>query len=131
MGRTVMMMASVLGAIGVMLGAFGAHAFEETLEAAGRLDTFETAVKYHFYHTLAALVAPVLLKNPQFIKQAKVASWLFISGILLFSGSLYFLCFTGVTSLAIITPFGGVAFIVGWLWLSYAIYRHKFDGTEK
>ena len=127
MRKLLIIIASLLGAIGVIIGAFGAHAFKDTLEASGMLDTFNTAVEYHFYHTLAALIAPLLIKKHNQASKAKTASFLFLLGIVLFSGSLYVLCFTEATYIAFVTPIGGLSFIMGWLTLSYAAYRSQFS----
>jgi uncharacterized membrane protein YgdD (TMEM256/DUF423 family) len=112
----------ILGSLSVMIGAFGAHALKPALEAAGRLDTFETAVKYQFYHTLA-LVAVGLMMDRITAKALQYAALLFVLGIFLFSGSLYVLCLTGVGVLGAITPLGGVLFIAGWILLCVGAIR--------
>ena len=131
MGKLHIILAALFGAIAVMLGAFGAHAFKDSLLASGYLDTYKTGVEYHFYHTLAALVAPLLVQNSAHAGKAKTASFLFLLGILLFSGSLYFMSFTQATYVAFITPLGGLSFILGWLVLSYAVYRTEFKDLKK
>lgn len=116
---------ALLGLLGVGLGAFGAHALRKTLEASGRADTFETAVKYQFYHALAIVLVGVLMQllgqNPTALKWLNYAGLSFLGGVLIFSGSLYILCFTGVTWLGAITPIGGVLMIVGWALLFWAV----------
>ncbi len=112
--RNTLILAGISGAIAVGLGAFGAHGLEAMLERTGRLDTFETAVSYHFYHTLLLLGLGVLsdkLDN----RFSRLAVVFVAAGILIFSGSLYILCLTGITWLGAITPIGGVCFIAGWL----------------
>lgn len=115
---------AVLGLLGVALGAFGAHALRTSLTASGRLDTFETAVKYQFYHALALVLIGVLMQqfgsNPAVVKLLNWAGYSFLAGVLIFSGSLYVLCLTGVTWLGAITPIGGVALIAGWALLLWA-----------
>lgn len=114
--KLIIIIAGIFGALAVGLGAFGAHGLEATLTANGRLDTYETAVKYQFYHTLALLLTGILLMNinhDYFIW----ASWSFIIGMVIFSGSLYILSLTNVTWLGAITPIGGLALIVGWVFL--------------
>jgi uncharacterized membrane protein YgdD (TMEM256/DUF423 family) len=114
--KLIIILAGIFGALAVGLGAFGAHGLEATLTANGRLDTYETAVKYQFYHTLALLLTGILLMNinhDYFIW----ASWSFIIGMVIFSGSLYILSLTNVTWLGAITPIGGLALIVGWVFL--------------
>ncbi len=114
--KLIIIIAGIFGALAVGLGAFGAHGLEATLTANGRLDTCETAVKFQFYHTLALLLTGILLMNinhDYFIW----ASWSFIIGMVIFSGSLYILSLTNVTWLGAITPIGGLALIVGWVFL--------------
>ncbi|HCB44974.1 MAG TPA: DUF423 domain-containing protein, partial [Algoriphagus sp.] len=107
-GKQLIMLAGLSGAIAVGLGAFGAHGLEDTLAATGRADTFETAVKYHFYHTLAiALIGIIKLTKPNW-KSLVFASWSMVFGIIVFSGSLYILSLSGVTWWGAITPLGGV-----------------------
>ncbi len=114
-GKQIIQAAAILGASAVGIGAFGAHGLKASLMASGRLDTFETAVKYHFYHSLALFLIGLLsLVNPSW-KKLSLSSVLMILGILIFSGSLYVLSLTGITWLGAITPFGGIAFILGWL----------------
>lgn len=122
MQKIILLIASVSGAISVMLGAFGAHAFKATLEASGRLETYETAVKYQFYHTIALLLIGVLMTRLE-SRSLDYAAIAMIVGIIIFSGSLYILCMTGIKWLGAITPIGGVAMIVGWVLLFLAVYR--------
>lgn len=122
MERTFFVLASLLAGLGVALGAFGAHALESRLTA-DLLQTYETGVRYHFYHALGlAVVALAVARWPQ-AGLAVWAGWLFVAGIVIFSGSLYLLAFTGVRWLGAITPLGGVAFIAGWLCLALAAWR--------
>jgi len=120
--RNTLLIGAALGLLSVALGAFGAHALKPMLTETGRVDTFELAVRYQFYHALALLVAGILehIFNAAFIRYA---SYLFLIGVILFSGSLYLLCFTQVTAFAILTPFGGVALIIGWAFLLVGIYK--------
>ena len=111
-------------ALVIGMGAFGAHALHDMLAATGRLETYHTAVQYHFYHSFG-LIALGLLAPYLPGKKTNIAGMLFLSGIVLFSGSLYILCFTGISVLGMITPFGGVAFIAGWLWLGFGFTRQK------
>jgi len=109
--------AAVFGALAVGLGAFGAHGLAPVLEKTGRFANFETAVSYHFYHSLALLMLGILSVLFPKIKAFSQGAWLFVAGIIIFSGSLYVLSLTGITLLGAITPFGGIAFILGWAWL--------------
>ena len=106
--RGAMTVAAGLGFLAVALGAFGAHGLEKILEANDRVDTWETAVLYHFVHTLALLALAVRGPVPRLV------GWSFVIGIAIFSGSLYILSLTGLTWLGVITPLGGVGFLVGW-----------------
>ena len=117
-----LMAGSIFGALAVMIGAFGAHALKNMLTQTNRLETFETAVKYQFYHALALLFIGLLcyhINHPAM----KWATYGFTFGILIFSGSLYVLCLSGVTWLGAITPIGGVLMIVGWVSLFYAVLK--------
>ncbi len=97
-----------------------AHGLRKSLEAAGRFDTFETAVRYQFFHTLALLgIGLLLLARPE-LRSLGTVAWLWLGGILVFSGSLYVLCLTGITKLGAVTPIGGVLFIAGWIMLALA-----------
>jgi uncharacterized membrane protein YgdD (TMEM256/DUF423 family) len=124
-GKQIIQLAAILGALAVGIGAFGAHGLEARLIENGRLDTFETAVKYHFYHSLAVFLVGILaLIKPDWRGLSFSAINLSI-GILIFSGSLYLLSITGITWLGAITPIGGVAFISGWLGLFWAMTKNK------
>jgi uncharacterized membrane protein YgdD (TMEM256/DUF423 family) len=107
------------GASAVVLGAFGAHALKGIVDAAG-LEIWHTAVQYHFWHALALFVAVVGLAPGRARSVAVVA---FAVGILLFSGSLYALALGAPRLVGIITPFGGVAFIAGWVAVALALRR--------
>jgi uncharacterized membrane protein YgdD (TMEM256/DUF423 family) len=106
--------ASALGALAVALGAFGAHALKSLLTQNGRLETYELAVRYHFYHVFALLLTGLLMDKFSG-SSLPWASLFFILGILLFSGSLYTYAITNKTAFAMITPLGGVCFIIGWV----------------
>ena len=109
---------AILGFLGVGLGAFGAHALRASLEAAGRFDTFETAVRYQFYHALALVAVGILLQLPTTAPvAAKYYSWAgyaYLLGVIIFSGSLYAICFTGITKFGAVAPIGGLLMSAGW-----------------
>lgn len=115
---------AITAMLGVMIGAFGAHALRPILEANGRLETFETAVKYHFYHALGLLIIGILGNMIQ-DKWLEYAGITMFGGMIIFSGSLYLLCLTNITILGAITPIGGVGMIVGWALVAVAAARHK------
>ncbi len=111
-----------MGAFSVIVGAFGAHALKAILQESGRIETFETAVKYQFYHALALILLGILmfqLKNQLF----NYAGYSFIVGTIIFSGSLYILCMTGITKFGMITPIGGLIMIAGWIFLMIGIMK--------
>ena len=112
---------AVLAALAVIIGAFGAHGLESRVDA-GLLDTFETGARYHMYHALALLaVGWLAAQRPG--RWTSAAGWLFLAGIVVFSGSLYTLVLTGERWLGAITPVGGVCFILGWTALAVAALR--------
>jgi uncharacterized membrane protein YgdD (TMEM256/DUF423 family) len=120
MDRTFLFIAAVFGVLGVGLGAFGAHGLRGRLSP-DMLAVFETGVRYHLYHTLALLAVAVLV--PRLDGRAlSAAGWLFTAGIVVFSGSLYVLATTGITTLGAITPLGGLAFLAGWIALAIAAW---------
>ena len=113
---------SISGALGVMLGAFGAHGLKDRLSEK-MLANWMTGVEYQFYHTFALLVVGLLALK--FQSGALTASgWSFAAGILIFSGSLYIMALTGITKLGAITPIGGLFFIAGWVLLATAILKN-------
>ena len=116
---------TISGTLSVMIGAFGAHALKSKLLANGRLDIFETAVKYQFYHSLALMVLGILMLVKFESKLMDYAGYSFIAGILVFSGSLYILCLTNVGKWGAVTPFGGLFLIAGWLLMFTAILNYK------
>src|SRR5690242_12378967 len=116
MDRTFLLIAALAGFTGVALGAFGAHGLRGRLTPE-MLAVFETGVRYQMYHALALFGTGLLMARMSGWLIA-TAAWAFVAGIVLFSGSLYALAFTGVTMLGAITPIGGLAFLVGWACLA-------------
>jgi len=116
-------LAAVLGFLAVAIGAFGAHGLEPILTKYSRLETFETAVKYHFYHTFAILIVGVLLTVEQENKKLVYSVYSFLAGIVIFSGSLYFMSLTNITWLGAVTPLGGLAFMLGWIFLFLGVKK--------
>ncbi|XWN36414.1 MAG: DUF423 domain-containing protein [Balneola sp.] len=108
----ILIVASLLAAVAVGLGAFGAHALENTLTPK-RLETWNTAVTYHMWHALALI--GLALVSKVFEVDLIWSMNLIVAGIFIFSGSLYLLCLTDTSWLGAITPIGGVCFILGWL----------------
>lgn len=112
---------AVLGGLGVAAGAFGAHALRAQLEPR-MLEVFETGVRYQMYHALALLASAWVVQQTE-ATAAHIAGWAFVAGVLLFSGSLYAMAFTGIRGLGAVTPVGGAAFLVGWAALAVAALR--------
>ena len=121
--RLLIQLAAIFGGLGVAIGAFGAHALHDMLVKAGRADTFETAVRYQFYHALAALAVGMLWATRPELRSLGTTGALWLGGIMVFSGSLYALCFTGVTKLGAVAPIGGLLFLAGWVSLILAVRK--------
>ncbi|MFD0761361.1 DUF423 domain-containing protein [Lutibacter aestuarii] len=114
---------SILGAITIVLGAFGAHALKEVLTV-DELKSYETAVKYQMFHIIVLLIVNTYTGFN--LKNKNVISYLFLAGILFFSGSIYAITL-GVSpkNIWFITPIGGLLFIIGWLKLAYSFFKIK------
>jgi uncharacterized membrane protein YgdD (TMEM256/DUF423 family) len=114
MVKVFLSIASILAGLSVALGAFASHGLKDKLTDRA-LEIFETATRYQMYHALALLLVGVLLLQNEVAQSwLNAAGYAFIAGIILFSGSLYALSFSGVKVLGAVTPIGGVAFMVGW-----------------
>jgi uncharacterized membrane protein YgdD (TMEM256/DUF423 family) len=113
-----LVIAAVNGVLAVASGAFGAHGLQGRIDAHG-LEIWETGARYHMYHALAMGLAAFAIRGAS-AGAAQAAAIFFLVGIVLFSGSLYVLAVTGIRGLGIVTPFGGLAFLVGWGALAYA-----------
>ena len=122
MTRIVLSAAALAGFLAVALGAFGAHGLKERL-APDMMAVFQTAVQYHFYHALALLLVASLMLSKPATSGLGLSAACFVTGLLLFSGSLYLLAVTGARWLGAITPLGGLAFLIGWLALSWAAFK--------
>ena len=110
---------SICAFLSVLFGAFGAHSLKEILTP-NMLANFQTGVQYQMFHSLGLIA--IGLTSAHFPKSRHLirAGWSMLIGIILFSGSLYVLSLSGITMLGIITPFGGIAFLLGWLFLALA-----------
>jgi uncharacterized membrane protein YgdD (TMEM256/DUF423 family) len=129
MPKTFLLIAAFLGALSVILGAFAAHGLKKIVPP-DSISTFETAVRYQFYHTFALLAIGILMER--FHGQWLVwAGYFFITGIVLFSGSLYLLTLmkvtenVGVSRIGIITPIGGLFLVAGWIMLFIGIMKNN------
>lgn len=110
---------AVLAALAVVSGALGAHGLREVIMP-GRQGTYETAVQYHFFHALGLILSALAMERLPRPRLVCWAGWSMLAGIVLFSGSLYVLSLTGLGWLGAVAPFGGLAFIAGWLFLALA-----------
>jgi uncharacterized membrane protein YgdD (TMEM256/DUF423 family) len=120
--QQLILFAAFFGATGVTLGAFGAHSLSDLLEANGRMETFRTATQYHLIHAVALLGAAWVAS--QYDNQFGLwAGYAFVAGILFFSGSLYILAIFDIPIMGAVAPIGGVAFILGWIFLGVAAWQ--------
>ncbi len=120
MARISIITGAVFGFLSVAIGAFGAHALKPTLIQSGKLEVFELGVEYQFYHAFALLLNGIinhLLPSVRF----KYASVCFMSGVTLFSGSLYLLSFAPLGMFGLLTPMGGVMLLLGWALLAVGL----------
>jgi uncharacterized membrane protein YgdD (TMEM256/DUF423 family) len=122
MSRQFIVIAAVLGFFGVALGAFGAHGLEPTLEANGRMDTFNTAARYHMYHALA-LVGVAWLATRYPVRWVMWGGYLLFAGTIIFSGSLYVLAIADLSFMGAVAPIGGTALLAGWACIGWAALR--------
>jgi uncharacterized membrane protein YgdD (TMEM256/DUF423 family) len=119
MDRLFVVLGAVVAGLGVAAGAFGAHGLRQRLTP-DMLAVFETGVRYQMYHALALIgVGAIAGRWPG----VGTAGWLFVAGIVVFSGSLYVLALSGVRWLGAVTPLGGVCFLLGWAALARAVWR--------
>ena len=113
MSALLLRIAATLCFFAVALGAFGAHALRSKLETHGMLDVWNKAVFYHFVHAIVLFVLATIGSVN------RGAAWLFLAGIILFSGSLYVMAITNLRWLGAVTPIGGLCFLAGWTWLIF------------
>lgn len=114
----------LLSGLTVLIGAFGAHSLNSLLTEYGRTETYKTAVFYQFFHSIAIIITAFMYERYD-TKKLNTSFYLFIAGIVLFSGSLYTLSITNITIFGAITPIGGIMFILGWLNLYLATKKSK------
>jgi len=120
--RVFLVSGALLAALGVAMGAFGAHALKSILSA-DRLAIYHTAAQYHLWHALGILLVGILAGQGYGTTLLYAGGWLMLAGIVIFSGSLYMLAGTGIRWLGMITPLGGIALIVSWLFVTVALLR--------
>ncbi|QDZ41200.1 DUF423 domain-containing protein [Euhalothece natronophila Z-M001] len=125
MSRIFLAVAAILAGTSVAAGAFASHALKERLTERA-IDIFETGARYQMYHALALFGVALLLGQTETSQTLLIATgFAFILGVIIFSGSLYGLSFTGLKWLGAITPLGGVAFLIGWGCLAVAAIAFK------
>lgn len=118
MQRQFLLVGAILGFLGVAIGAFGAHGLRSRLSPE-MLAVFEVGVRYHMYHVFALLIVAATIGHAGQARLLTVAGWSFLTGILIFSGSLYALALTGTTIFGAVTPIGGLGFLIGWACLAF------------
>ncbi len=118
-----LLLGSANAMLAVILGAFGAHALKARLDES-QLKIYHTGVEYHFYHALGLIFVGIIAMNIPTNIWLKSSGWMMFAGIILFSGSLYSLSILNSRWLGMITPFGGLLFILAWLSLCITIYKH-------
>ena len=118
MHKNFLLMAAILGFLGVAFGAFGAHGLRSRLTPE-MLAVFEIGVRYQMYHAFALLAVAAAIGHFGQVRLLTIAGWSFIAGTLIFSGSLYALALTGTGMFGAITPIGGLGLLVGWACLAF------------
>jgi len=124
MSKTFLILGAINAFLCIALGAFGAHGLKQTLSES-MLTVYQTGVQYHFYHAFGILVIGLLLHHYPKSRLIPISGWLMMTGIVLFSLSLYTLSLTGIRGLGMITPFGGISFLSAWVLLAFAIWKEK------
>ncbi len=124
--RNQLLLGAINGLVAVAAGAFGAHGLKAQLSA-DRLATWETAAHYQLIHAVMMVVIAVAMGSMPTARLSPWIGWLFLAGIILFSGSLYALALTGIRTLGIITPIGGVSFLSGWLLIGICACKMRAD----
>ena len=120
--RLFLLLGSVNAVFAVIIGAFGAHALKARLDES-LMKIYQTGVEYHFYHSLGLILIGIIAMNISANIWLKTSGWMMFIGIILFSGSLYSLSIFNLRWLGIITPFGGMLFVLAWLSLCIAIFK--------
>ena len=125
MSKLIIILAGVNGFLAVSIGSFAAHMLRDKLSPE-LLNTFQTGVQYHMYHTLALLGIGLMMLNFPASNLLRISAYLMMSGIFLFSGSLYLLSITGIRWLGAITPLGGLCFLTAWALIAWFAAKQQF-----
>lgn len=120
--KLLVIIGAIFGFLAVALGAFGAHILDGNISDA-MLKTWEKAVKYQMFHTVPIILAGLLYAKSTF-NSFLWSGWLFIIGVIIFSGTLYLYSTMGIRFLAMLTPIGGVTFLIGWIVFGYALVKY-------
>jgi uncharacterized membrane protein YgdD (TMEM256/DUF423 family) len=121
MTKFFLILGSINAMLAVLLGAFAAHGLKNKLSEQ-LLTSFQTGVQYHFYHALGLIIVGLVATQLSGVG-IKLSGWLMFTGIILFSGSLYVLAITGIRQLGMITPVGGICFILAWAVLAITVFK--------
>lgn len=125
MNKRILITGAIFSLLTVIIGAFGSHAFNSILHSNNRLDTFETAVRYQMFHALSLTIIGLLsIKKPN--RMLNYSAILFFFGIIIFSGSLYLLSLLNISIFGMITPIGGICFIIGWVILIIHLIKSDY-----
>jgi uncharacterized membrane protein YgdD (TMEM256/DUF423 family) len=126
--KNILAFAGSLAFMGVGLGAIGSHLLKSSVSPE-LLNVYETGNRYHIIHALAIFIS-AFLYNFSSRKEFKISSYLFFFGIIVFSGSLYTLAITGIKKFGMLTPIGGVFFLIGWIFIVVGCTKSKFDDEK-
>lgn len=122
--KVFVLLGSLNAFLAVALGAFGAHGLKSKVTAE-LLSVWQTGVQYQMFHALGLVLLGILLQLFPQAALLRPAGWLLFSGIVLFSGSLYLLVLSGIRPLGMVTPIGGIAFLLGWVLLAVALWQNS------
>ncbi|MEO8384999.1 MAG: DUF423 domain-containing protein [Betaproteobacteria bacterium] len=122
--KSIIVAGAILAFLGVLLGAFGAHALKPRIDA-DLLAIYQTGVQYHLVHAIGVILVGMLAHVLPSSKWLPLAGWTMVGGVIVFSGSLYVLSLTGIRALGAVTPLGGVALLVAWLLLVLGVAKSK------
>ena len=129
--KTAMFLGVVLLFFAVLIGAFGAHVLQGTLEKNNRVEVFNTASSYHFYHAFALIVLGFVNDLYETLVLRRTMLFCFFIGLIIFSGSLYLLAILNVSWLGAITPIGGSLLLIGWAMLAYNVCVHSLINNQE
>ncbi len=127
--KSLLITGSVFMALAVIFGAFGAHIVQDLLTP-DRFAVYQTGVEYHFYHALGLLLLGAVTLSYKANRWLNYSGYCMVTGIIIFSGSLYLLTLTDTGWLGAVTPIGGIAFILGWIFLAVGVIRNMATAAQ-